>query len=120
MSMESRAALNDQRRRPSQRNRLQNAKQDQALPDALCVQWGNLRGTRYDFKREGDLLPRHTHLDNAHVVIVQLGSCVVREFEGGKIIEYRVAAGQTLDSAVPVEHEIEALEDNTRILNLIK
>lgn len=120
MSLDNHAALNDQSHR-SQHRQQQSVKQNPALPDPLIVRWGRLQGTRYDFNKAGDVLPRHRHeVDNAHVVIVQLGSCVVREFEGREVIEYVLEAGQTLDSAAPVEHEIEALEDNTRILNLIK
>ena len=76
---------------------------------------------RYHFNKAGDVLPRHQHTEaNNHVVIVQLGSCIVREFENGETLEYIVKAGQTLDSTLPIDHEIEALEDNTRILNLVK
>lgn len=120
MSLDNHAASNGHQYR-SQHRQPQSQKESPALPDPLIVRWGRLQGTRYDFKEAGDMLPRHSHsVDNAHVVIVQLGSCVVREFDGNDVIEYVLEAGQTLDSAAPVEHEIEALEDNTRILNLIK
>lgn len=121
MSTANLAASNGQHRHRSQRQQPPSDKQDPALPDALLVRWGRLQGTRYDFNKAGDVLPRHRHeVGFAHVVIVQLGACIVREFERGEVIEYVLEAGQTLDSAAPVEHEIEALENNTRILNLIK
>ena len=120
MSSESHAALSRHLRQKQRRNS-QQTNDPPALPDTLFVQWGKLIGTRYHFNKAGDVLPRHQHgPGNVHVVIVQLGSCVVREFEGGEVLEYVVAAGETLDSDAPVDHEIEALEDNTRILNLIK
>lgn len=119
MSSESRAATD---RQPQTLYWLQQGRSaSPPSPDPLIVQWGKLYGVRYDFKKAGHVLPRHQHTEaNNHVVIVQLGSCVVREFENGEVIEHVVKAGQTLDSDAPVDHEIEALEDNTRILNLVK
>jgi quercetin dioxygenase-like cupin family protein len=121
MSSESHAAINHPNQNPYLSKTQQGRNASPPSPDPLLVQWGRLSGVRYDFKKAGYVLPRHQHSHmNNHVVIVQLGSCIVREFENGEAIEYTVKAGDTLDSDAPVDHEIEALEDNTRILNLIK
>jgi quercetin dioxygenase-like cupin family protein len=81
------------------------------------ILYGDLRGTIYDFEKAGDVLPKHNHTeDDVHITIVAKGKVKAMshdweiEVEHGKIIDFR-----------PYEpHEIIALEDNTRIINLVK
>ena len=85
------------------------------LPKPLSV--GDLRGTIYIFERKGDILPKHVHDENdVHITIVGKGRLRAyshdwsKEYEGGQIINFR-----------PGEpHELMALEDGTRIVNIIK
>ena len=78
---------------------------------------GDLRGTIYDFEKAGDVLPKHVHdeFDN-HITIVGRGRLRAHshdwsaEYEGGQIVDFR-----------PGEpHELTALEDSTRIVNIRK
>lgn len=81
------------------------------------ISYGDIVGTIYDFEKSGDVLPKHNHTeDDVHITIVARGKVRAAshdwsiEVESGKIIDFR-----------PYEpHEIVALEDNTRIVNLIK
>lgn len=81
------------------------------------IVYGDIIGTIYDFEKAGDVLPKHNHTeDDVHITIVARGKVKAAshdwsiEVESGKIIDFR-----------PYEpHEITALEDNTRIVNLIK
>lgn len=81
------------------------------------ILYGDIRGTIYDFEKVGDILPKHNHTeDDVHITIVARGKVKAAshdwsiEVESGKIIDFR-----------PYEpHEITALEDNTRIINLVK
>lgn len=78
---------------------------------------GDIRGIIYDFQKSGDILPKHNHNENnAHITIVARGKLKAYshdweiEAEAGKIINFR-----------PNEpHELMALEDNTRIINILK
>jgi quercetin dioxygenase-like cupin family protein len=78
---------------------------------------GDLRGTVYDFEKSGDVLSKHNHTEeNVHITVVAKGKVKAYshdweiEAEAGKIINFR-----------PDEpHEIMALEDNTRIINIVK
>lgn len=79
--------------------------------------FGDLKGTVFDFATAGDILPKHNHDEtNAHITIVARGRIKAyshdweSEFECGKVIDFPV--GQP--------HEIMALEDNTRIVNVVK
>lgn len=81
------------------------------------ILYGDLRGTMYDFGKAGDVLPKHNHTeDDAHITIVARGRVRAAshdwqiEVEQGKIIDFRAYE----------PHEITALEDNTRIINLVK
>lgn len=78
---------------------------------------GDLKGRIYDFEKAGDILPKHVHDEtNVHITIVCTGKIKAYshdweiEAEPGKIIDFRVGE----------PHEIMALEDNTRIVNIIK
>jgi quercetin dioxygenase-like cupin family protein len=60
----------------------------------------------------------HTHTDNdAHITIVARGSIKVH---GPTVEETIYKAGAVIDFIEGHPHEIEALEDDTRIVNIIK
>jgi len=78
---------------------------------------GDIQGMMYDFEKEGDILPKHNHTeDNAHITIVARGKLKAYSHDWEKI----AIAGQIMDFRVGEPHELMALEDNTRIINIIK
>jgi len=86
-------------------------------PNNFNGKFDDLRGTVYDFEKSGDILPKHGHDEtNAHITIVARGRIKAyshdweTEFECGKVIDFPAFQ----------PHEIMALEDNTRIVNIVK
>jgi quercetin dioxygenase-like cupin family protein len=78
---------------------------------------GNVRGVMYDFEKVGDILFKHSHAENtAHITIVARGK--IKIYSHDWAIE--AVAGQLLDFPPEQPHEFMALEDNTRIFNIIK
>lgn len=78
---------------------------------------GKLTGTVYTFEKAGDTLPMHTHVDgNAHITIVARGS--VKAHGNNWSAEY--GTGSVVDFPADQSHEFIALEDNSRIVNIIK
>ena len=78
---------------------------------------GKLNGVVYTFEKEGDVLPMHTHQEgNAHVTIVARGRVKAHGNEWSA--EY--GAGSVIDFPANQSHEFIALEDNSRIVNIIK
>jgi len=78
---------------------------------------GDLRGAMYDFEKVGDILPKHNHDDNTvHITIVARGRLKAYSHDWEK----EAVAGQLLDFRAGEPHELMALEDNTRIFNIIK
>jgi quercetin dioxygenase-like cupin family protein len=78
---------------------------------------GSLRGAMYDFEKVGDLLPKHNHAEEtAHITIVARGKIKVYSHDW----KLEAIAGQVLDFPAGQPHEFMALEDNTRIFNIIK
>ena len=78
---------------------------------------GDLRGSMYDFEKVGDILPKHNHDENTvHITIVARGKLKAYSHDW----EIIAAAGQIVDFKVGEPHEIMALEDNTRIFDIIK
>ena len=74
---------------------------------------GALRGFMYDFEKSGDVLPKHNHIESdVHITIVARGRL--------KDWELEATAGQLLNFRPGEPHELMALEDNTRIFNIIK
>ena len=79
--------------------------------------FGDLRGAIYDFPVAGDILPKHVHTENdVHITIVARGR--LRAYSHDWSIE--AEAGQILDFRPGEPHELMALEDNTRIINMVK
>lgn len=78
---------------------------------------GDIRGVMYDFENAGDVLPKHTHSDfDVHVTIVARGRLKAYSHDWSM----EATAGQLLDFRPGEPHELMALEDNTRIFNIIK
>lgn len=81
------------------------------------LEYGNLRGVIYDFEKAGDILPKHVHTENdVHISIVARGK--LKAYSHDWSIE--AIAGQIIDFRAGEPHELMALEDNTRIINIIK
>jgi len=78
---------------------------------------GDLKGSMYDFEKSGDVLPKHIHDENStHITIVAKGK--IKAYSHDWSME--AVAGQLLDFRPNEPHEIMALEDNTRIFNIVK
>ena len=78
---------------------------------------GSLRGVMYDFEQAGDILPKHNHTEStAHITIVARGKLKAYSHDW----EMEAIAGQLLDFPAGQPHELMAMEDNTRIFNIIK
>lgn len=78
---------------------------------------GDLRGGMYDFEKAGDILPKHNHDENTvHITIVARGKLKAYSHDWEQV----ATAGQLLDFRPGEPHELMALEDNTRIFNIIK
>ena len=78
---------------------------------------GDLRGTVYDFEKEGDILEKHVHNEsNIHITLVTRGKIKAYSHDW----EVLGTPGMLIDFRVGEPHEIMALEDNTRIVNILK
>ena len=78
---------------------------------------GDLKGVMYDFEYAGDILPKHIHDENnVHITIVARGKIKAYSHDWEK----EAVAGQVIDFRVGEPHELMALEDNTRIFNILK
>lgn len=78
---------------------------------------GDLRGTIYDFEKSGDILPKHNHTEETvHITIVARGKFKIYSHDW----EIEATNGQVLDFQENNPHEFMALEDNSRIVNIIK
>jgi quercetin dioxygenase-like cupin family protein len=78
---------------------------------------GDIKGSIYDFEFVGDVLPKHNHTeDNVHITIVARGKLKAYSHDWEKV----ATAGQVIDFRPNEPHELVALEDNTRIINIIK
>jgi quercetin dioxygenase-like cupin family protein len=81
------------------------------------MQIGSIKGTIYTFEKTNDVLPMHSH-DNttAHITIVARGR--IKAYGNDWEAEY--SAGAIVDFPADQSHEFTALEDNSRIVNIIK
>jgi hypothetical protein len=78
---------------------------------------GDLAGVMYDFPLAGDGIPMHKHGEyDVHITIVARG----RVKAHGNGWELEAEAGQLLNFRPGEPHEVVALEDNTRIFNILK
>jgi quercetin dioxygenase-like cupin family protein len=79
--------------------------------------FGTVIGSIHDFKDVGDILPMHTHTEaNNHISIVAKGSFKVH----GDGWEKTIVAGNVVDWPVGKAHEFNALEPNSRLVNIQK
>ena len=78
---------------------------------------GDLKGTIFDFEKAGDVLLKHNHDENTvHITIVARGKVKAYSHDW----ELIATPGQLLDFRAGEPHEFMALEDNTRIFNIVK
>ena len=78
---------------------------------------GNLTGVIYDFEVKGDVLSMHWHHpDNTHISIVARGSFTAK----GPTWERKLNCGDVVDWQAYQQHEFIALEDNSRLVNIVK
>lgn len=78
---------------------------------------GDIKGSMYDFEKSGDILPKHNHDENTvHITIVARGK--IKAYSHDWSME--ATPGQLLDFRPNEPHELMALEDNTRIFNIVK
>ena len=78
---------------------------------------GDLNMAMIDFEKSGDILPKHHHLeDSVHITIVARGKLKAYSHDWEQI----ATTGQLLDFRPNEPHELMALEDNTRIFNIVK
>jgi hypothetical protein len=78
---------------------------------------GDLLGAIYDFEKTGDLLPKHIHDERSnHITIVARGKIKVYSHDW----EIEGEAGTVWDFKPNEPHEFMALEDNSRIVNILK
>ena len=81
------------------------------------ITFGKLNGAVYDFPDAGDVLPMHQHGEtDIHITVVARG--LFRAHGNGW--EREVRAGDVIDWRPHDPHEFIALEDNSRIVNIIK
>jgi hypothetical protein len=81
------------------------------------LEFGDIHGTMYDFEKAGDILPKHNHDEGTvHITIVARGKLKAYSHDWEK----EAVAGQLMDFRPNEPHELMALEDNTRIFNIIK
>lgn len=78
---------------------------------------GDIQGAIYDFASAGDILPKHNHTESTvHITIVARGRVKAYSHDW----ETEADAGQILNFRAEEPHELMALEDGTRIINIVK
>jgi quercetin dioxygenase-like cupin family protein len=78
---------------------------------------GDLQGIIYDFELKGDILPKHNHDEKSvHITIVTNGRLKAYSHDW----DTEAGPGSIIDFRPGEPHELMALEDNTRIINIIK
>ena len=78
---------------------------------------GDILGAIYDFEKKGDVLPKHVHFEeDIHISIVAKGKIKAYSHDW----ELGASAGQIIEFRENEPHEIMALEDNTRMVNILK
>lgn len=78
---------------------------------------GDISGVIYDFEKAGEVIAKHVHDEkDTHITIVARGKIKAYSHDW----EQEGVAGQLLDFRPGEPHEIMALEDGTRIFNIVK
>ena len=79
--------------------------------------FGSLTGTIFDFTEAGDILPRHSHqAGSVHISIVARGSFKA----AGEGWEKTLPCGAVVDWQADRWHEFTALENDSRLVNVVK
>ena len=87
------------------------------LSDPKKVVFGNLILFVYEFPEKGDVLPMHNHIGGGgHISVVGRGSFEAKGDGWSKIINQ----GDIVDWDDRQNHEFISLEDNSRLINIIK
>jgi quercetin dioxygenase-like cupin family protein len=87
-------------------------------PSVATHTLGDLSLSIYTYENKDDVLPMHTHnRETIHITIVAKGSVKVH---GPSIPETEYKAGSVVDFKEDHPHEITAMEDNSRIINIKK
>ena len=80
-------------------------------------QFGKVSGVIYDMEFKGDELAEHTHSESdCHFTICAKGSVEIITPEWTRILQ----AGNIIEFFPLQPHTIRALEDNSRVINVIK
>jgi quercetin dioxygenase-like cupin family protein len=88
-----------------------------AMPEMKSTTLGKLNLTVYDFVATGDTLPMHSHTpENNHITVVARGSFKAH----GDGWERTLSSGDVADWQPDQPHEFIALEDKSRIVNILK
>lgn len=81
----------------------------------------DLKGAYYDFPNKDDIVSGHYHLQGeGHITIILAGCVAIRSMNLDPAWEKVGNAGDVFDVPDEQWHEIVALADNSKILNLIK
>jgi len=81
------------------------------------MKFGDLKSQVYTFEKSGDVLPEHVNdQDTVHITVVCRGKVLVTSMG----FEREALAGEIIDFQVNQPHEILALENNTKIVNIVK
>lgn len=83
---------------------------------------GKLVGTVYDFGLAGDVLPEHSHKEGqVHISIVTNGKFEAHgPLSDGGIWRIEMIPGKIYDWEADQLHEFVALENNSKMINLVK
>lgn len=78
---------------------------------------GDISGVIYDFEKAGEVISKHVHDEkDTHITIVARGKLKAYSHDWEK----EAVAGQLIDFRPGEPHELMALEDGTRIFNIVK
>jgi hypothetical protein len=78
---------------------------------------GSLNSIIYEFEVAGDILPMHTHgEDDVHITIINRGRFKIITDTYEKV----VIPGQIMNWRVGESHEIVSLENDARLVNILK
>jgi quercetin dioxygenase-like cupin family protein len=81
------------------------------------VNYGKLVLNVYDFDKMDQILPMHNHISGGeHISIVARGSFLVKGENWNNVLK----TGDIVDWEKHINHEFLALEDNSRLVNIMK
>jgi quercetin dioxygenase-like cupin family protein len=81
------------------------------------IKFGDLKSQVYTFEKSGDVLPEHINdQSTVHITVVCRGKVLVTSMG----FKREALAGEIVDFQIDQPHEITALENNTKIINIVK